>query len=652
VAFTIQLIEGSLDPINLFYAADDQWSMLEKGFQPNDPELRQLWGGYLEKMLVRQEYGRREIPLKLMGEWSTVDELIEAVNALQERLDHAARYHAEGWGDEVFLRVQLHNATYAVDFPVSSGQIDKAELFNACSMPMDGTGHREAKRLLSVGVLIQCGDSFWESPSTYTLENYVANPGFWRGATAPGDNWTEDDVGAVLTLAWDTTIYEVMGRSLKWTIGADAVNYPGIHQDVAVAASTNYYFEVRGYHTAGCDRITAYLWDLIGAAVIPGTILYFDNQDDAWEKLGAAFTTPVGCTSLRIVMNRSAADSSPGNKTFYCDAFYIEPRTDAPVGWSSGRALKNRLDSTAGNINVLCVTEIPGEVGAETTITCNPAQSFTLEYIAKRTRDDPYGFIWELLGADAFVTATDANCIDSVLAADATAPGGQRVTVNFATDQTMKLRCYWRIAADRHYKGSYQVYILANKSASTDMVTMRVRARSWYPTSVLFDQGYTQTVKMIYQWPSWSPYGDWCVFSFPCGVRDDDTWLATDYWYIMVYAAIAGAAAWDNLYIAGALLVPVDEAFAIAGNEAYQFNSTYDFYWKNMDGDRGFFTTTASKRTNNLGYVGTLVTLEPKVENWLYFLQNQTSLETYINDAMTVSLTYRPRGKFLRGANP
>ena len=100
MAFVCRLIEGTEPAINLFYSAQDGWAMLEKGLEPNDPERRELWGGYLENVLVRQEFGKRVIPLRLQGAWATPDDLIAAVNALEERLTHAARYHIEGWGSE------------------------------------------------------------------------------------------------------------------------------------------------------------------------------------------------------------------------------------------------------------------------------------------------------------------------------------------------------------------------------------------------------------------------------------------------------------------------------------------------------------------------------------------------------------------------
>ena len=243
MAFIVRLIEGTEPAINLFYSATG-WAMLEKGLEPNDPERRELWGGYLEDQLVRQEDGKRVIPLKLQGEFASTDALIDAVNALEERLRHAARFRKDGWGDEVFLEFQLHSSTYLIRYPVCSGSIDKNDLMNACASIME-SGHRVTKFMVEMGITVVC-ENYWEADTTYTLENYVDNPGFWRGAVAPGDSWSERDINNVMALSWEPTIIQVMGRSLKFVAGHDAVATVGIDSDpYVVTASTDYYLEDR-----------------------------------------------------------------------------------------------------------------------------------------------------------------------------------------------------------------------------------------------------------------------------------------------------------------------------------------------------------------------------------------------------------------------
>ena len=233
MAYTCQLIEGSLAAINLMYTAAGTagWSLLNAGIKINKPEVRETWGGRLGDKLVRREYGKREIPLELSLEGSDGEDMIDRINALEERLHHAVRYREDGWGDEVFLEFKPDDATYTVRFPVCSGGLDTDKYMQL--------GREDADKLDSVPVLLTC-EAYWESDTTYTLENYIDNPGWWRGA-APGDSWTEVNGGDV-TSTIDTDIYEVMGQSLKQVYIVDAVNNTGVFSDAqVVVADTEYY---------------------------------------------------------------------------------------------------------------------------------------------------------------------------------------------------------------------------------------------------------------------------------------------------------------------------------------------------------------------------------------------------------------------------
>lgn len=664
MAFIVRLTEGSATDIDLFYIADDGFAMLDRGLIPNDPARHELWGGYLENALVRQEDGKREIPLRFQGEWTSVDAMIDAVNALEKRLRHAARYRVDGWGDEVFLRFQLHNSTFAVDFPVSSGAIDKADLMNACSLLMDATDHREAKRLTSIGLTVTCGEPYWESTELYSLENYVDNPAFWRGAL-PGDSWTEVDPAANLTLAWETSVplRVFMGRSLKWTIAPDAVNDVGIHTDnIAVTAGQTYYAQGRGLHTAGCDTITFRVYDVTNGAPIAGTTLAWNNGDDAWETLGASFTAPALCVNARIEVYRANGDSTAGNKTFYCDAFLLDQRGAAPIGWCSGRNLTNELDA-ADQINVLCVAEVPGEVEAETELTLTMANNFDVVHVAKRTRDDPHDFIWQLLPCGGYTTAEggaggacvpgliDAACIDSDKIVDVTSPSGSHIAVSFVGNQNMVLRCYWGIGTNLiNYYGKFAVIVLAKAAGAVDTITMQMEA---YQDSSLWSQGavITQTVPFV---ANWRTLMGWQVISFPMGEHDDDLWDTGNYLRIRILAAITGAAAWDVLQIAGVYLVALDERYLMTGGIGNIVGGTpTTLTIKQLDGDRGAFIhrTDTSKYYSHYGAVGSYPKLTPEIENWLYFISSQ-SAGVNITDAFTVGIKYRPRGIFLRGTNP
>ena len=485
------------------------------------------------------------------------------------------------------------------------------------------------------------------------MENLIDGAGFWRGAVAPGDSWQERDINNVMTLSWQTGTryvdWQVMGRSLKFVAGHDAVATVGIDGDpIVVTASTDYYLEGRIYHTAGCDDVQLWAWDATHAALL-GSVTW-DEQDDAWHKKGFTFATPVGCISLVVYIYRRNADSTAGNKTWYADAVYLTPGTTAPVGWCSGRNLTNELDA-ADQINVLCVTEIPGEVEAEAQLEVQyGAYTTYTQYLSRRTRDDPHNMIGTLRSADAVVTAGDASCLDSALVGDVNAIGGSRVTVTFAGNQTMQLRCYWDIAANlASYYGRWGLIVLTNKSADTDTVTMQMKAQQDIPN---FSQGqlYTKTVNLVAA-PDWIPQDGWELYSFPVGTHDNDYWGVGDFWRIMVYAAISGGAAWDELWIGGLYLVPLDEAYTVAGGVNLA-NALARF--KNLDGDKGVFLYSAASDSyyGDFGSRGSPMALAPEVENWFQLLNTHNTGRVDITHAKTVSMTYRPRGIFLRGGNP
>jgi len=635
------------------------FSLLDRGLKIGHPQRVSLYGGTLELELVRTEDGKRHVPLALDVKGSTGQDLIDRVNALEAMLRDAARYRTEGTGAEVFLKVKIDDAAESVLLPVLEGEINTNDLYSKCSEPYD--------LITELPVMVTCAP-YWEADTTYTLENYIDNPGFWRGA-APGDSWAEVNAGDVVTFI-DPSTYAVMGQSLRMTISPDGVNDTGVQSDaITVTPVASYYLEARVYGAVGNDTFTVQAFDLIGGVPgtpIVGSTITFAAVTSEWEKRGVTFTTPAGCTSLAVQCFRLAADSvAAGDTGYYLDAVYLTPGVTAPVGWSSGRNLVNHLDTGAGHadhLNVLCVTEIPGEVEAEAKVSLGLTQALWTMRNAKRTRDNPHNMIWQLLPRDAYTTPPDlifglqhASCIDSIKVVDGNAPGGHRIEVSFAGAQTMQLRTYWNVTANlASYYGKWALVLLVSKSANTDDVFMKVQA---YNPGYSHREGYLLQQEVQQATANyWCELDGWEIFSFPIGVHDNDLWGAGDQWQIRLYASIVGAAAWDVLWIAGVYLVALDEGCMIAGNPYTQFAAGTDFTIDNLDGNKGVFPYNAGTAThyNNMGYVGELPTLTPKIENWLYFSLGQTfgTGEVLITDPAVVSLEYRPRGIFLRGTNP
>jgi len=354
-------------------------------------------------------------------------------------------------------------------------------------------------------------------------------------------------------------------------------------------------------------------------------------------------------------MVRQSGDSTAGNKMFYCDAFYLAPGTNAPTGWCSGRNLVNCLDDTADNINVLCVAEIPGEVDAEIKATVELADETRYLRVAKRTRDTPPDFIWELNADTAYTTAdahyglTDATCIDSLKENDATSPVAHRISVTFAGDPTMQQRCYWDITSNLiSYYGAFVVFVVARVTGTTDTINMEIRFSEdplWNEIGGTIEQRIAAT--------NWTLHDGWEVFSFRIGTHDNDLFGTGNNCRLMLYAENNGTT--DDLYIAGAYWVPIDEGLLIAGSDGGTFaGGSSQMIIKDMDGDRGVFGygTVSDTYYANLGSVGGYPLLEPKVENWWYFVTTGNDDLWVFNDAYSVAVQYRPRGIFLRGSNP
>jgi len=274
--YICRLIEGSEPAIDLMYNPGLGASLRDVGIKVTEPDTKETWGGRLDNVLVRDDDSKRIMPCSLVIEGSTGQDLIDRVNALKRRLRHAARFRTEGWGDEVFLEFKIDDATHTVRFPVIKGSVDTSQLMKMTNEPND---------LIDEVIVVLICEAYWEDDATYTLENYVDNPGFWRGTTPPGDSWAEFDPAANLTLAWETTIYEVMGNSLKQVYVVDAVNDTGVISDVqTVVASTAYYFEARNYRVTGCDTLTAQVYDISNGAIIAASVLTFNGNVDEWVK--------------------------------------------------------------------------------------------------------------------------------------------------------------------------------------------------------------------------------------------------------------------------------------------------------------------------------------------------------------------------------
>ena len=636
-------------------------SLLDRGVVVGRPERVSLYGGRLQLELVRQDDGKRIIPLKLLAEATDGEALIDRVNALEEMLRHATRYRKDGWGGEVFLELKIDDATYSNWFPVHEGEIDTGNLYDLCNEPND--------TIDDLPVWLTC-EPYWEADVTYDLSNLLDNPGFeeWNDGICNSEPDCWDDystAGGSGENRQEVDTAEEGCEALRVTmaVGVAAGAYQGVTQDITarLRADTEYTLLAWVQNTDAFVNCVAQVY----AEGQNSGVTFALNSAIAHAEytLVECQFTPNATDIANWVEIRLRILTNDVNATglVHFDKMLVMEASNVPTGWKGPDYLINHYDRTAGHINFTSVCDIPGEVDAELKLTIPVDETTQYMRIAKRTRDTPCAFIWQLIPCEAYTEAEggaggacapgliDAAMDDSDKIIDANAPSGSHVAVDFAGDQNMVRRCYWDITADlATYYGKFAVVVLAKVDNLTDVVTMEVTMAEDPST-----QGgvITQTATTA-AGVGWNVMDGWTKFSFRIGTHDNDLFGVGNNWRLYIWAAndpADGVA--STLQIAGAYLIPLDESYLVAGSTAGFAGGVSEMIIKDMDGDRGLFAhgTVSDTYYANIGAVGTYPRLTPGVENWLYFMTNDP-LE--IADTFSVSLKYRPRGIFLRGANP
>jgi len=648
--------------IDLLFRATDDWAILDQGISINDPAIKELWGGELEDQLVRREEGKRVIPMELHLLSADADTLIDDVNGLEAMLRHAAAFRTEGkrsgYG-ETFLQFKTDNATHYVWYPVIAGRIDKRNLMKKCNSDQE---------IDNVPATIIC-EAYWESLFTYDLSNLLDNPGFeeWNNGicNSEPDCWTNyETAGAAGENQQETDTVEEGCEALRIELDTPAAGqYQGVTQDITarLRADTEYTLlvwvqneliangKIQVYPEGSNSGIVNLAIDEADAHAVY-TLHSCQFTPDATDMAGGANWYEI---RARIVDDGSGTCVGIA----HIDKMLVMESSNVPTGWMSSSYLVNHYDrrpADAGHINYLSVCDVPGEVEAEVRYPIDLDNDTRYLRVAKRARNEPCNFIWELNAKDAYCE-TDAifglvaaDTADSTKVVDPTAPGGHNITVDFDNQQLMVRRCAWSITNDlTSYFGAFVLLVVAKRQNATDTIKMNIRGNDEYSS-------IGGTKKRAISATSWTLYDGWEVLCFRVGASDDELFGAGNDWRIELWASTSGAAPGvTNLYIANAYLMAVDEAHA-AGGYAALGTAPYQMILKNMDGDKGLFLYKPSTDTYypNLGLVGPFPLLTPEVENWLYFITTTTNDVYVFDDTYHVSLRYRPRGIFLRGGDP
>jgi len=606
--------------------------------------------------------------MELNLESADADTLIADVNGLEEMLRHASAFRTEGKQSgysEVFLQFKTGDATHSVWYPVLCGQIDKTALMKACG----------SDRLIDkVPVIIMC-EAYWESLYTYDLENLLDNPGFeeWNDGICDSqpDCWTNmvSITGGSGTNNQETEVVEEGCKALRIEVeGINNNDYKGVEQNsTARVRAYSEYTLLAWVQNEDISAVADIRVDAYAPAVRTMCTAISSGLPNAEYTLYSCQFTPDLTDIAAGIIIRAYIDATatPCTAQARIDKMLVMETSNVPVGWMSSSYLTNHYDRDPNEVNFLSVCDIPGEVDSELRLDLVSDGALTTLHLAKRTREKPCNFIWQLLPCDAYTEAESAGppCNPNLvhaLAKDSdkliagTSPCGCYVDVDFALVQNMAVRCWWEIKPAiieqlESYSGKFAVAVLADKSMDTDSVHMQVYA---YADHSFFLQG--QIINQVVLPADWGIISGFSVFSFPPGAHDRQQWDQGNEWRIGIRASITGAAPWDHLMIAGVLLIPLDEAYCVAG-AGFELSIGDEISISDLDGIEGMLAiadTGVDRRFySNIGYVGKIPGLTPKVENYLYFLWRD-DIGTIIANTMKVTARYRPRGIFLRGTNP
>jgi len=170
-----------------------------------------------------------------------------------------------------------------------------------------------------------------------------------------------------------------------WLRGGHTGVAGGIYtDDIAVTANTDYHVHAQVRVPAGIlgQTVTMQVWDVTGAAWIADTATWTGPAGE-WERNGFTFTTPAGCTAIRVYIYVTGPDRAAVAVYYDVDKVYLTEAANLlagesyPIGWCSWWGVYNHYDDgitehTAGvtgygsHSNLFDVEDVPGDVPADT----------------------------------------------------------------------------------------------------------------------------------------------------------------------------------------------------------------------------------------------------------------------------------------------
>ncbi len=630
MARVLQLTDNSTGTVNLIDKVN--YDVREGGILLSMPEIKAVWSGDNPSRdgadLTRLTYGNRDVRFRVALKGATHDALATAIVGLNTMLVKAQDAQLRGWGSPVVLNYKWTDASGTMQFDVLTGRLDLSPDFQSIQLEKD-------KWIINNDLTLICRP-FACGTVSGSHENWIDNPSFEEGATAPGDSWTKENSGDV-TATWDTTNCKYGLRSLQLACLPDGANNTGVQSDdiivgTAAAARTGY-LKGWGRHVAG-DPLTLRLWDDASDDWLTAAAgMKFSGGGATWAAVGCPVTIPGTCGTVEVHCHIGIADSSAGG-TCQIDGLYFNLSGGSPDFWISSRNIVNHIDSDADHVNYFDIEDVPGEQPAGLRIGGISGE------LAQRVRQTPsnYGYNYD---------STDATFGTNVsVYSHANYQGGSAAQIPDATQAAWANLVSWTVNTNMIHKyGRVRVFV-AYGNNKADANTMDMRAILAYGN----DTKNGRTIHISSTTANGRLWADAGIFTLPPQAfipRDGEVnqWI----WRIQ-YSAFVGSASppyIDNQFVIDCIyVVPLD---------GYALEDGHDVLDSTKDPPSAYKLVTRSDDTSDYsmaitsGFVGDVPSAVPNRQNRFYFRANTgTAGSADIMLGGSVRAQIRPRYLYVR----
>jgi len=357
-AYTTNLLELALNTNDL--------QLLVPGSEMGAPQHENIWHTspwVSGERLVRHRVKNRTWPVRLLAgdknSASPADDLADALAALERLVLQARRAQTDEDVEEIGLYIKLDGASRATYYTVLDMECSGMSLLEEIS--------RLRKDAQASFVLVTKPFGYGDQE---TLENWLLTPHFEEDGNADGlaDNWTESGTP---TTTLDTDTYLCGSQSQK--VVTDTAGTDGIYADTVYCSGNqgDSFVAYAWVYKASGDEVTL---DVVGdvsgslgtATYSAATTTATGEGNNTWYRLEVTGTVGASDTTLTFRVERLSGDAAAAT-TYYVDKCYLQLDASAvPTAWCSQRTIYQHSDADAGKVCYLDVTDVPGDVEAET----------------------------------------------------------------------------------------------------------------------------------------------------------------------------------------------------------------------------------------------------------------------------------------------